>query len=314
MRISVILLVLAMSSGSAFAVDGANLPGHDYANFNAPSAFVCRTTCGGESRCQAYTWVKPGIQGPSGHCWLKHTQPEYREGCMLQLRSAQFHLQTISRAEDKINRPGSDFKNFQTNSWNTCARPPVPRGRLRVLDLCPPGRARANRPLLAEEHSRASGSRREHDFRCKVQTCIGADRPRLISLTRPPIGALRKGFHDVPRKNCTVAMPDRRRAELRPMARLRSRRSRQRACHCKQARTRRSDRQLLSRGCSRSGQRADASSAWPVAGVQVNQAYRAGWLNIYLIDAPASAGERLVRRRGRAQLHRGQSARRRTRR
>jgi PAN domain-containing protein len=74
MRVSLLSIGL-MFSWPAFAVDGTNLPGHDYASFNAPSAFVCRTTCGGEARCQAYTWVKPGIQGPSGHCWLKDTLP-----------------------------------------------------------------------------------------------------------------------------------------------------------------------------------------------------------------------------------------------
>jgi len=39
----------------AHAVDGFNLPGFDYANFTASSEFVCRNTCGGESRCQAWT-------------------------------------------------------------------------------------------------------------------------------------------------------------------------------------------------------------------------------------------------------------------
>lgn len=76
MRTNLMVIGLTVCSGLAFAVDGTNLPGHDYANFDAPSAFVCRTTCGGESRCQAYTWVKPGIQGPSGHCWLKDTLPD----------------------------------------------------------------------------------------------------------------------------------------------------------------------------------------------------------------------------------------------
>src|SRR5436309_13182770 len=64
-------IVLTMFSWSAFAVDGVNLPGHDYDHFNAPSASVCRNTCGGESRCQAYIWVKPGIQGLRGVCLLK---------------------------------------------------------------------------------------------------------------------------------------------------------------------------------------------------------------------------------------------------
>ena len=45
MRVNLVAILLTMFSWSAFAVDGTNLPGHDYANFNAPSAFVCRTTC-----------------------------------------------------------------------------------------------------------------------------------------------------------------------------------------------------------------------------------------------------------------------------
>ncbi|MEO6422417.1 MAG: PAN domain-containing protein, partial [Candidatus Nitrotoga sp.] len=72
------LLVVAavlVFSISAHAVDGFNLPGSDYANFNAHSTFVCRNSCGGDPRCQAWTWVKPGIQGPNGQCWLKDKVP-----------------------------------------------------------------------------------------------------------------------------------------------------------------------------------------------------------------------------------------------
>ena len=60
MRINLVTIVFAMFASPVFAVDETNLPGNDYANFNAPSAWVCRNTCGGEPRCQAYTWVKPG--------------------------------------------------------------------------------------------------------------------------------------------------------------------------------------------------------------------------------------------------------------
>jgi hypothetical protein len=44
MRIYVIAIFMMIFAGSAFAVDGTNLPGRDYANFPAPSAFVCRTS------------------------------------------------------------------------------------------------------------------------------------------------------------------------------------------------------------------------------------------------------------------------------
>jgi PAN domain len=68
--VAVILLSLPAS-----AVDGFDLPGSDYANFSASSAFVCRNTCGGDSKCQAWTWVKPGFQGPTGRCYLKDKLP-----------------------------------------------------------------------------------------------------------------------------------------------------------------------------------------------------------------------------------------------
>ncbi len=120
MRSYLFTLVLIVLSGSAIAVDGINLPGHDYANFEAPSAFVCRTTCGGESRCQAYTWVKPGIQGPGGRCWLKHSVPAIVKDTCCDSGPRNFISRSDLRAEDKIDRPGSDFKNFETDHWKTC--------------------------------------------------------------------------------------------------------------------------------------------------------------------------------------------------
>lgn len=105
---------------SAMAVDGTNLPGSDYANFDAPSAFVCRTSCGGEANCQAYTWVKPGIQGPVGHCWLKHAEPDIVKDNCCDSGPRRFIEKTDLRAEDHIDRPGSDYRNFEVASWTNC--------------------------------------------------------------------------------------------------------------------------------------------------------------------------------------------------
>lgn len=113
-------IVFTIFSWSAFAVDGTNLPGHDYDHFNAPSAFVCRNTCGGESRCEAYTWVKPGFQGPSGVCWLKGSLPNIVKDACCDSGPRKFISERDLRAEDRINRPGSDFKNFDTDGWKTC--------------------------------------------------------------------------------------------------------------------------------------------------------------------------------------------------
>lgn len=121
MRVKLVAILVTMFSWPAFAVDGFNLPGHDYANFDAPSVFVCMTTCGGESRCQTYTWVKPGIQGPSGHCWLKDISSPPAELVKDSCCDSGPHPDARDlRAEGKINRPGSDFKNFDTDRWETC--------------------------------------------------------------------------------------------------------------------------------------------------------------------------------------------------
>jgi len=120
MRAYLLSIILTIFSWPAFAVDGTNLPGSDYANFEAPSAFVCRTTCGGESRCQAYTWVKPGIQGPGGRCWLKHSLPAIVRDACCDSGPRNFISKRDLRAEDKIDRPGLDYKNFELDSWKTC--------------------------------------------------------------------------------------------------------------------------------------------------------------------------------------------------
>ncbi len=104
----------------AHAVDGFNLPGSDYANFNAHSAFVCRNSCGGDSRCQAWTWVKPGIQGPSGHCWLKDRIPTLVKDNCCNSGSREHISKRDLKAEDNTNRPGSDYNNFLIDSWKTC--------------------------------------------------------------------------------------------------------------------------------------------------------------------------------------------------
>jgi PAN domain len=110
-------IVLMIFSWSAFAREGVNMPGRDYDHFDAPSAVVCRNTCGGESRCQAYTWVKPGLQGPSGVCWLKDSAPKMvNDACC----NSDLHPSGVQRTEDRIDRPGSDFENFNTSGWEEC--------------------------------------------------------------------------------------------------------------------------------------------------------------------------------------------------
>jgi hypothetical protein len=106
----------------AHAVDGFDQPGFDYANFPASSAFVCRNSCGGESRCQAWTWVKPGFQGPAGRCWLKTRVPTLvRNNCCNSGSGANILRRDLT-AENRIDRPGSDLNNFVVRSYQECER------------------------------------------------------------------------------------------------------------------------------------------------------------------------------------------------
>ena len=55
-----------------------NRNGEDYRDFTPARAepFLCAEACAKESRCKAWTWVKPDPGAPTGSCWLKHSVPE----------------------------------------------------------------------------------------------------------------------------------------------------------------------------------------------------------------------------------------------
>jgi hypothetical protein len=55
---------------------GVDRPGSDYTSFDiGNSAGRCQSACLKDARCRAWTFVKPGIQGPSARCWLKSAVP-----------------------------------------------------------------------------------------------------------------------------------------------------------------------------------------------------------------------------------------------
>ncbi len=54
---------------------GVDRPGLDYKNIASPGAAQCSFSCQAENQCRAWTYVRPGIQGPSGRCWLKTAVP-----------------------------------------------------------------------------------------------------------------------------------------------------------------------------------------------------------------------------------------------
>src|ERR1051326_3423571 len=55
-----------------------NRPGDDFSSFALPEPNValCRSACGRNATCAAYTYVNPGVQGASAMCWLKSVVPQ----------------------------------------------------------------------------------------------------------------------------------------------------------------------------------------------------------------------------------------------
>jgi hypothetical protein len=112
-----LMLLLALP---AHALDGFNLPGSDYDNFSADSAILCMQTCAGDPRCRAWTWVKPGIQEPNGHCWLKVRVPTLVPDSCCDSGAAENIQSDFLRVENNINRPFADFHNFSAPDFQTC--------------------------------------------------------------------------------------------------------------------------------------------------------------------------------------------------
>lgn len=79
------LIVLALAApGAAWTQSvtetGVDRPGGDFFMFETPvdDPAMCRTACLEHGQCQAYTYVRPGVQGPAGRCYLKRSVPEAR--------------------------------------------------------------------------------------------------------------------------------------------------------------------------------------------------------------------------------------------
>jgi hypothetical protein len=61
-------------------------PGNNYQNFDIPhpDPKICLIDCQNDPRCKAFTYVKPGLQGPKARCWLKDAVPAAKPspGCI----------------------------------------------------------------------------------------------------------------------------------------------------------------------------------------------------------------------------------------
>lgn len=84
-KIFVILLGLGLFlnpnnalAGTMTADFNVDRPGGDYryVDLDQPCASLCQKECDRDKKCLAYSYNRPGIQGPKARCWLKNTVPE----------------------------------------------------------------------------------------------------------------------------------------------------------------------------------------------------------------------------------------------
>jgi hypothetical protein len=105
------LAVMAPLQAMEFGVDR---PGGDYKNFNLNSnnPNSCRSACMTDAACKAWTFVRPGHQGPTARCWLKNTVPASKNApcCVSGIKQA------TSSLEFGVDRMGMDYKNFNINN------------------------------------------------------------------------------------------------------------------------------------------------------------------------------------------------------
>jgi hypothetical protein len=85
--------ILSASNAASRQIEmNTDRPGSDYRNFDLSTGSheSCRVACRGDARCKAYTYVKPGVQGPKARCYLKDAIPESRANdcCVSGVRTA----------------------------------------------------------------------------------------------------------------------------------------------------------------------------------------------------------------------------------
>jgi hypothetical protein len=70
------LLNIPLAEASTREV-GIDRPGSDYFSYTmrAPRDSLCAWRCMQDARCRAWTYVRPGVQGPRARCWLKNAVP-----------------------------------------------------------------------------------------------------------------------------------------------------------------------------------------------------------------------------------------------
>ncbi len=119
--ILIICIFISMEATGVKKIQGMEFntdrPGLDYRSFDLPwdDPGLCQEACTRDSKCKAWTYVKPNIQGPYARCWLKHSVPNPRSGtcCISGTRGDSII------GEQTATNP-RDCKSFRDNYFKKC--------------------------------------------------------------------------------------------------------------------------------------------------------------------------------------------------
>ena len=127
---------------------------------------------------EAYTWVRPGIQGPAGRCWLKFRVPPLVKDACCDSGSRRVHRPRSSQGRRSHGPTGTGLHQLRNRLLDD-VRECLQRGwEMRSVELCAARRSRAARALLAEGPGAEPRGQRWRRFRGEVPAA-GGDYRRL---------------------------------------------------------------------------------------------------------------------------------------
>jgi hypothetical protein len=99
-----------------------NRSGSDYRSFETQAdPAICRNECAKDATCRAFTYVKPGVQGPNAKCWLKNSVPgaSANSCCVSGIKR---EAASPGGLEVDVNRRGGDYRHYDlpSNNPNQC--------------------------------------------------------------------------------------------------------------------------------------------------------------------------------------------------
>jgi hypothetical protein len=132
-----VILVGISSSQAGVREENTDRPGSDlYPGTTISSVDACEQKCMQDPKCKAWTYVKPGVQGPEAKCWLKSSVPPAKtsECCVSGYKGELATMQIAEISPHMITVIQEIMRNEQAASGAT--QPNSQSGDLAIIDWC----------------------------------------------------------------------------------------------------------------------------------------------------------------------------------